>query len=64
MASLLIKAEDLSVGDTLLLPMGKTATVTKVGTVGPRTRFVTFRTEYGASRVEVDTEVFVEAKVA
>lgn len=59
MASLMVKAQDLSVGDVLLLPMGKTATITRVDPVGPRTRYVKFRTEYGASRVEVDTELWV-----
>ena len=63
MASLLIKAENLSVGDTLLLPFGRTATVQSIVPVGPRTRYVKFRTEHGATRVEVGTEVHVQAKV-
>lgn len=63
MASLLIKAEQLSEGDTLLLPFGKTATVKRIKPVGPRSRFVKFTTEHGATRIEVGTEVQVEAKV-
>lgn len=63
MASLLIRARDLSVGDTLLLPMGRTATVTSIRPFGARARFVQFRTEHGLTRVEVDAEVFVQPKV-
>lgn len=63
MASLQIKAEDLSVGDTLLLPFDKTATVQRIDPVGPRTRYVKLRTEHGATRIEVGTYVSVEAKV-
>jgi len=57
MASIMIKAENLAVGDTLLLPFGKTATVQTIEPVGPRTRFVKFRTEHGKTRVEVGTQV-------
>ena len=59
-ASLLIKARDLSEGDTLLLPFGKTATITSVK-VGRQ--FVNFRTQFGPSRVGIDEWVNVEAKV-
>jgi hypothetical protein len=61
--SLLIKAEELSVGDVLLLPFNKTATITKIGPIGPRTRYVKFTTEHGPTRVEVGTEVHVKAQV-
>lgn len=63
MATLTIKAEDLSEGDTLVLPFNKTATIKKLYPVGPRTRYVRFTTEHGATRIEVGTEVFVEARV-
>lgn len=63
MASLTIKAEQLAEGDTLLLPFGRTATIKKIGPVGPRTRYVKFVTEHGRTRIEVGTEVQVEAKV-
>lgn len=62
MASLLTKAEELGVGDVLILPFNKTATIQEVGPVGPRTRFVRIKTEYGRSRIEVGTEVQVEAR--
>lgn len=62
MASLLVKAENLAVGDTLLLPFNKTATIRKVGPVGSRTKYVRLWTEYGPTRIEVGTEVFVEAR--
>lgn len=63
MASLLIKAEQLGEGDTLLLPFGKTATIKRIKPVGPRTRYVQFVTEHGKTRIEVGTEVSVQAKV-
>lgn len=63
MSSLLIKAEELSEGDTLLLPFGRTATVKKVHPVGPRTRYVRLITEYGVTRIEVGTEVSIKAEV-
>jgi hypothetical protein len=62
MASLLIKAENLSLGDTILLPMGKTATVKDIKYIGPKAQFVTFFTEHGKTRVERDYEFSVEAK--
>jgi hypothetical protein len=62
-ATLMIRAEDLSVGDTLMLPFGRTATVKSIIPVGPRTRYVKFKTEHGATRVEVGTMLHVEAKV-
>lgn len=45
-------------GMVLALPMGKTATIESVPKVG--TRFVTFRTEYGSTRVPKTNEVEVE----
>lgn len=62
MASLTIKAEQLAEGDTLLLPFGRTATVKRIKPVGPRTRYVQFVTEHGKTRIEVGTEIQVEAK--
>lgn len=64
MASLLIKAENLSVGDVLLLPFNKTATITALKPFGPRSVYVRYRTEYGWSRVERDHEVHVQSRVA
>jgi hypothetical protein len=63
-ASLLIKAEDLSVGDVLLLPFEKTATVATIRPIGPRTHFVNFKTEYGWTRVAIGAELSVQARVA
>jgi hypothetical protein len=54
-----INAVDLKAGDVLALPMGRTATVSKVMKVG--TQFVTFSTtEYGTSRVGRHDEVLLE----
>lgn len=63
MASLLVKARDLGIGDTILLPMGKTATINDIKPIGPRTIYVRFRTEHGWTRVEVDYEVSVKVGV-
>lgn len=63
MGTILVKAEDLAVGDVLCLPFNKTATIKRVGPVGPRTRYVTLTTEYGPSRIEVGQEVSVEVRV-
>lgn len=63
MASLFVKATDLSEGDTLLLPFGKTATIRKIHVPGPRGRYVQLWTEYGKTRIGVDERVNVEAKV-
>lgn len=63
MATLMIKAEMLSVGDTLVLPFGRTATVKQIKPVGQRAQFVRFQTEHGWTRVEVGSDVNVEAKV-
>lgn len=60
-ASLLIKARDLSEGDVLLLPFNRTATIIGEPKVGRQ--FVNFKTEYGKTRIEVDTEVSVQARV-
>lgn len=64
MASLLIKARKLSVGDTLILPMGKTAEVVEVRVpTGANAKYVHFKTkEYGSSRVGLDDELYVFAK--
>lgn len=52
-----LPATRLEPGMVMALPMGRTATVqtAKVGT-----RFVTFKTEYGESRVERNSEVLIE----
>jgi hypothetical protein len=63
MASLYIKAENLSVGDTLLLPMGKVATIIDIKPFGPRSIYVKFLTDHGWSRVERDRELNVKAQV-
>lgn len=63
MATILVKAEDLAVGDVLCLPFNKTATIKRVGPVGPRTRYVRLTTENGATRIEVGQKVSVEARV-
>jgi hypothetical protein len=59
MATLLIKAENLSVGDILALPFNRIAEVLALKPVGPRSRFVNFKTENGWGRVEVGREVSV-----
>jgi hypothetical protein len=63
MASLLIKASDLSVGDVVLLPWERTATVEAIEPFSPRSLYVRFRTEHGWTRVEVDAEMHVRAQV-
>jgi hypothetical protein len=50
----LVKAEDLQQGMVLLLPMAKTATISNIPQVG--TKFVSFSTEYGKTRVERGSE--------
>ncbi len=62
MASLVIRAEHLAVGDVILLPYGE-ATVKSVRKVGPRTRYVSFTTEHGRTRIEVGREIMVKASV-
>jgi hypothetical protein len=62
MASLLIKARDLSEGDVLLLPFNRTATIMVEPKIGRQ--FVTLYTEYGKTRVELDQEVPVQARVS
>lgn len=62
MASLVIYAENLTVGDVILLPYGE-ATVKSINKVGPRTRYVSFVTEHGRTRIEVGTQIFVKASV-
>jgi hypothetical protein len=54
-----ISAVDMQVGTVMALPFGKTATVTyvKVGR-----QFVNFRTEWGASRVEIGAKVLIEVR--
>lgn len=54
------KAADLVVGDVLLLPFGKTATVARLVVPGPRGRYVQLWTEHGKSRVETGYEFLVE----
>ncbi len=61
MATLLIKAAGLSVGDVLALPMGKTATIEAIKPFGPKARFVNYKTEYGWSRAERSYEVAINA---
>lgn len=56
----LCKAEDLVKGTVILLPMGKTATVSEPPKVG-RT-FVTFRTQHGPAKLRRGEEVLVEEK--
>jgi hypothetical protein len=63
MASLLIKAEKLSVGDVLLLPFGREATIERIRPRGAKAIYVNFKTEYGWTRVELDDEVNIKAKV-
>ena len=63
MASLLIKARNLSVGDTLDLPFQRTATIERIKPFGQRATYINFKTEYGWTRVELDSEVHVKAKV-
>jgi hypothetical protein len=52
-----IRAHELKPGDVLALPMGKTATVSSCDT---GTKFVTFVTEHGISRVEKTSDVLLE----
>jgi len=53
MPSLMIRAEDLSEGDVLLLlPFGRTAKVEKIRDFGPRARFVQLRTQFGWTRLD------------
>lgn len=54
-----IAATKLQAGDVMALPMGKQAHV-KVVKVG--NKFVHFRTEYGLSKVEVNSEVLIEVE--
>lgn len=63
MASMLIKAEKLSVGDTILLPFGRTATIERIRPFGARATFVNYKTEYGWSRLEREDEVSVKVQV-
>lgn len=56
----IVKAEELTVGTVILLPFGKTATVSEPPKVG-RT-FVTIRTQHGKSRLRKGEEVLVEEK--
>jgi hypothetical protein len=58
MTARLHKAEELKKGDVLALPFQKTATIVTDPTIG-RT-FVSFRTEYGPTRVERGSEHLVE----
>jgi hypothetical protein len=61
---MMVKAEDLSVGDTMVLPFNENVVITDLGPVGPRTRFVRFRTANGVrGRIERGREVTVLAKV-
>jgi len=53
-----IPATDLREGMILALPMGRTATVRGTPRVGRQ--FVSFITEYGATRVEIRDEVLIE----
>jgi hypothetical protein len=65
MASLFIKARNLSVGDTMLLPFGKTATIRKLRVpTGPNARYVTYTTEFGRGRMPLDADVSVEARAS
>lgn len=61
--SLYVKAVDLALGDTMLLPFNKEATITDLKPVGPRTKFVQFKTEFGWSRIGVNESVHVKAQV-
>lgn len=63
MPSIMIRAENFSVGDILLLPMGKTATIVEIKPITTRTRIVQFKTEFGWSRMHRLDEHYVEARV-
>lgn len=60
MGGIYIKAENLEPGNVLLLPFNKEATVQDEPKVGYK--FVTFKTEYGVTRVERGQEMHVKRK--
>lgn len=55
-----LKATDLREGDVLILPMNKTATIVTEVKVGRQ--FVSYRTEFGPSRIMLSDEVMVEPR--
>lgn len=61
--TLLVKAEDLSVGDTMVMPFDKRWTISEVKPFGPRSVYVRVRTEAGWTRLERHGEVHVLAQV-
>lgn len=61
-ASLLVKAEDSSEGDVILLPWERTATIESIQPFGKRAQFVNFRTENGRTRIRRDQEVHIAAR--
>jgi hypothetical protein len=52
------KATALKKGDVILLPMGRTAEVLTIPKVG--TTYVTFHTEYGTTRLQLNDEALIE----
>lgn len=52
------RAERLAKGDVLALPFGKTATIADEPKVG--TKFVTFHTEHGTTRLEKGSHHLIE----
>lgn len=55
-----IKATELREGDVMVLPMNKTATIVSKVKVG--TSFVSYRTEFGPSRVMLSDELFIQPR--
>jgi hypothetical protein len=63
MPSLFIRADDMAVGDTLLLPFNRTATITAIKPFTDRTVYIRYRTEYGWTRLERTEYVNVQTRV-
>jgi hypothetical protein len=55
-----VPATQLARGNVMALPMGRTATITDDPKIG--TKFVSFKTEYGSTRVEKHSEVLLEVE--
>ena len=59
-----VKADQLHVGDTMALPMGRTATIERILVTSPRSRYVQLWTEHGKTRLERSMDVLIEAPEA
>jgi hypothetical protein len=61
-SSSLCQANKLRVGDVLLLPFERTATVERIGPIGPRSQFIRFKTEHGWTRLLLTELVLVQVE--